>query len=420
MAPETILAARRVSKAFRVDGRITHALEDITLEARAGVRVHHRPLGVGQEHAPEHPLWALARRCGEVLLHGRSVGATRSWAYRLYAPEGPPPALAQRPGERPPGPGTPGARPGGGPPRRPEALAHFDLAGFADDYPATSPADASGWRSCAPFSASRRSSSSTKPSVRSTPSPAWRAPLAPRRVVRVRRTVILVTHDVEEAVYLPTACTSFPAARARGENLDHRPAPPSRPGDDQDPRFIAYREALLSAGPVGGMPVGQHEPVMLIKADADAAQRRATAATSSGTTRTSWSSAVRGPWGRCVDLGGVLLEPGTSLTSTITPPLVQRVPDVGGGGTAEGLVLQRHLPTRDPGAGWDWEILWRDLALDLLVFPDGTERLLDEDEFEALSPSAEVRARAAEALATLRAWLAAGREPFEGWIEEEG
>ena len=36
MPPETILAARRLSKAFRVDGRITHALEDISLEARAG------------------------------------------------------------------------------------------------------------------------------------------------------------------------------------------------------------------------------------------------------------------------------------------------------------------------------------------------------------------------------------------------
>jgi len=43
-----------------------------------------------------------------------------------------------------------------------------------------------------------------------------------------------------------------------------------------------------------------------------------------------------------------------------------------------------------------------DLALDLLVLPDGTQVVLDEDEFAQLPLSAEVRARALSALAELR------------------
>lgn len=58
------------------------------------------------------------------------------------------------------------------------------------------------------------------------------------------------------------------------------------------------------------------------------------------------------------------------------------------------------------------EIRWRDLALDWLALPDGQALLLDEDEFEALRPSPEVRRQAAQALATLRQWRAEGRFPF--------
>jgi uncharacterized protein len=58
------------------------------------------------------------------------------------------------------------------------------------------------------------------------------------------------------------------------------------------------------------------------------------------------------------------------------------------------------------------EIRWRDLALDLLILPDGRQTVLDEDEFEALDPSSEARARAASALATLNAWIIARRCPF--------
>jgi protein associated with RNAse G/E len=58
------------------------------------------------------------------------------------------------------------------------------------------------------------------------------------------------------------------------------------------------------------------------------------------------------------------------------------------------------------------EIRWRDLALDWLALPDGQTALLDEDEFEALRPSPEVRRQAAQALATLRQWHGERRFPF--------
>ena len=43
-----------------------------------------------------------------------------------------------------------------------------------------------------------------------------------------------------------------------------------------------------------------------------------------------------------------------------------------------------------------------DLALDLLVFPDGRQLVLDEDEFEALQPDAALRAAAQSALDELK------------------
>ncbi len=54
-------------------------------------------------------------------------------------------------------------------------------------------------------------------------------------------------------------------------------------------------------------------------------------------------------------------------------------------------------------AEWvDGELHFVDLALDLLVYPDGTQRVLDEDEFAALNISSEVRASARRALVDLQ------------------
>jgi hypothetical protein len=58
------------------------------------------------------------------------------------------------------------------------------------------------------------------------------------------------------------------------------------------------------------------------------------------------------------------------------------------------------------------EVSFEDLALDLLVYPDGTDRVLDEEEFAALDLPADERSTARRALDELRN-LAARREgPF--------
>jgi uncharacterized protein len=53
----------------------------------------------------------------------------------------------------------------------------------------------------------------------------------------------------------------------------------------------------------------------------------------------------------------------------------------------------------------DGEIRYIDLALDLLVYPDGRQLVLDEDEFEALRLSEEDRANALHALNDLRSYF---------------
>ena len=55
---------------------------------------------------------------------------------------------------------------------------------------------------------------------------------------------------------------------------------------------------------------------------------------------------------------------------------------------------------------------WADLALDLVVTPDGRQTVLDEDEFEALDPSPEQRALGSEALNTLNEWVRSRCGPF--------
>jgi hypothetical protein len=60
----------------------------------------------------------------------------------------------------------------------------------------------------------------------------------------------------------------------------------------------------------------------------------------------------------------------------------------------------------------DGSIGWADLALDLLVMPNGAQKVLDEDEFEALAPTPAQRELARQALETLRRWIAERRFPF--------
>lgn len=53
----------------------------------------------------------------------------------------------------------------------------------------------------------------------------------------------------------------------------------------------------------------------------------------------------------------------------------------------------------------DSTVSYRDLALDLLVYPDGRQLVLDEDEFNALSLDDDVQTKAREALAALQRYF---------------
>jgi predicted RNA-binding protein associated with RNAse of E/G family len=58
------------------------------------------------------------------------------------------------------------------------------------------------------------------------------------------------------------------------------------------------------------------------------------------------------------------------------------------------------------------EVSAEDLALDLLVYPEGGDLVLDEDEFDALGLSPEEHTAAVQALAELRGFAANRQGPF--------
>jgi hypothetical protein len=59
-----------------------------------------------------------------------------------------------------------------------------------------------------------------------------------------------------------------------------------------------------------------------------------------------------------------------------------------------------------------------DLALDLLVYPDGRRRVLDEDEFEEMELGESDRKNALSALEELKQWVKARKGPFSGLAAE--
>jgi len=68
-----------------------------------------------------------------------------------------------------------------------------------------------------------------------------------------------------------------------------------------------------------------------------------------------------------------------------------------------GMLKGWYCNVTRPAVITDAEISYIDLALDLLVLPDGTQLDLDEDEFEALDLTEEDHKHALKALAELRA-----------------
>lgn len=252
MPPETILAARRLSKAFRVDGRITHALEDISLEARAGEFVSIiGPSGSGKSTLLNILCGLLRADGGDILFHGEPA-TDRALLGRIgYMPQkdlllpwrsvlenvllgpelmGRDMATARQEAE--------------------EALAHFDLAGFAEDYPATL---SGGMRQRVALLRTFL----CRQEVILLDEPLGALDALTRLTLRrwlldvwaeFRRTVMLVTHDVEEAVFLSDRVyvLSPRPARVVQELTIELPRPRTR-DTTEAPRFAAYRSALLEA-----------------------------------------------------------------------------------------------------------------------------------------------------------------------------
>ncbi|MHB1355361.1 MAG: DUF402 domain-containing protein [Anaerolineae bacterium] len=57
-------------------------------------------------------------------------------------------------------------------------------------------------------------------------------------------------------------------------------------------------------------------------------------------------------------------------------------------------------------------IRWRDLALDLIISPDSEQQVMDEDEYEAMHPSDELRRTVQSTLETLHRWVLERHPPF--------
>lgn len=104
-----------------------------------------------------------------------------------------------------------------------------------------------------------------------------------------------------------------------------------------------------------------------------------------------------------VQVGSLLLEPGDRFIETYFPGRWYNIYTIyaGESETLKGWYCNVSYP---PEIGPDL-IRYRDLALDLVVTPDGHQQVLDEDEFQALALSAADRASALAALGELQLYI---------------
>jgi len=250
--PAPALATRSLYKSFRVDGRLTRALDGISLEVQTGEFVTViGPSGSGKSTLLNVLCGLLRPDRGQVLLYGEPVRDRDLLGRVAYMPQrdlllpwrsvldnvllGPEIAGQDLPQAREE------AR---------EALAHFGLAGFEDNYPATL---SGGMRQRAallrtflcrqevvlldePLGAL---DALTRLQLRQWLLDVWSA---------YRRTVLFVTHDVDEAVAMSDRVYVFsprPATVVAELAID-LPRPRSR-DTTGDSRFALYRRALLEA-----------------------------------------------------------------------------------------------------------------------------------------------------------------------------
>lgn len=106
--------------------------------------------------------------------------------------------------------------------------------------------------------------------------------------------------------------------------------------------------------------------------------------------------------------GALTLETGSILMERYYPGRWFNVMDLY---SPTGVLLGWYCNITRPAEISEAEVRWADLALDLLVLPDGAAQVLDRDEFAALPLSDAERRASEEALATLQAWAHAGAGP---------
>lgn len=111
-----------------------------------------------------------------------------------------------------------------------------------------------------------------------------------------------------------------------------------------------------------------------------------------------------------MEVGGLRMEPGDRFVETFYMDRWYNVFAVyhGIGPRLRGWYCNIARPARVEAG----DVYAEDLALDLIVLPDGTSQVLDRDEFDVLSLSDQDRDRALQGLADLTERVERGEEPF--------
>ena len=122
---------------------------------------------------------------------------------------------------------------------------------------------------------------------------------------------------------------------------------------------------------------------------------------------------VRCPWphDKSVDLDGLVITPGDVFYESYYWREWFNIMRIEG---ADHTLKGWYCNITRPAVIREGDISWSDLALDLLVLPDGRTRVLDEDEFVELDLSPQDAQAARDALERLQQWVAERRGPFEG------
>jgi len=114
------------------------------------------------------------------------------------------------------------------------------------------------------------------------------------------------------------------------------------------------------------------------------------------------------------DLGGFCLQSGDIFMEFYYPQECFNICQIH---DASGRLKGWYCNIAEPAEIAEGEIHWHDLILDLVVLPNSRQLVRDEEEFEALHPSADLRARVAAAMERLQHWVKEGHAPF-AWTQQ--